>query len=213
YIPFCDFGEVLDPSSADVTAHVLELLGRLGFSTREPHTRRALAYLLGQQERNGSWYGRWGVNYVYGTSAALQALAALRFGADDAPVAAAVGWLRHHQNEDGGWGESCRSYEDRTWHGRGRSTASQTAWGILGLLPFVGHQDAGVTAAAHWLMEHQSEDGTWDEPEFTGTGFPGDFFIKYHEYRNYFPLLALAQLRQQITGAGEQHPKDRPAAR
>ena len=193
-IPFCDFGEVLDPSSADVTAHVLELLGELGYRPEDAAVRRGLAYLWREQEGDGSWYGRWGVNYIYGTAAVLQALAALGFGRKYGRVAMAAAWLRAHQNPDGGWGESCRSYEAREWRGRGPSTASQTAWAMLGLLALDG-QDEAAWRGARWLVEHQRPDGTWEEPEFTGTGFPRDFFIKYHEYRNYFPLLALARLR------------------
>jgi squalene-hopene/tetraprenyl-beta-curcumene cyclase len=195
HIPFCDFGEVLDPSSADVTAHVLELLGKLGYGREAPPVRRGLAYLWREQEADGAWFGRWGVNYVYGTSAVLVALKALGFDARDARVARAVSWLHNHQNEDGGWGESCQSYTESTWRGRGPSTASQTAWGVLGLLAAAGRDDPALWGGIRWLLEHQNPDGTWDEPYFTGTGFPGDFYIKYHEYRNYFPLLALARAK------------------
>jgi squalene-hopene/tetraprenyl-beta-curcumene cyclase len=191
-IPFCDFGEVLDPSSADVTAHVLELMGRLGYGIDEIHVQRGLNYLWEQQEADGSWFGRWGVNYIYGTGAVLMALDALGVRAGDRRVDRAVDWLRAHQNVDGGWGETCLSYSDKAWRGRGPSTASQTAWAVLGLLSSGGAPDA-LDAGLRWLVEHQNEDGTWDEPYFTGTGFPGDFYIKYHEYRNYFPTLALAR--------------------
>jgi len=193
-LPFCDFGEVLDPSSADVTAHVLELLGRLGYSRDEPHLARGLAYLWGQRELDGSWFGRWGVNYIYGTAAVLMALKELAFTAESEGVTGAVAWLRSRQNEDGGWGECCCSYEDATWHGRGPSSASQTAWAVLGLLAAGDREVAG--GGVRWLLERQSADGAWEEPYFTGTGFPGDFFIKYHEYRNYFPLLALARWKR-----------------
>lgn len=198
HIPFCDFGEVLDPSSADVTAHILELLGRLGYTRDESHVRRGLAYLWREQEPDGAWWGRWGVNYIYGTAAVLMALGALQFDSSDARVAHAVNWLHAHQNEDGGWGESCLSYTDAAWRGRGASTASQTAWAILGLLAVTPQEaplldDTSLTAGLKWLIERQNSDGTWDEPYFTGTGFPGDFYIKYHAYRNYFPLLALAR--------------------
>ncbi len=192
-IPFCDFGEVLDPSSADVTAHVLELMGRLGYGIDEIHVQRGLNYLWEQQEVDGSWFGRWGVNYIYGTGAVLMALDALGIHAGDKRVNQAVKWLRAHQNSDGGWGETCRSYSDQAWHGRGPSTASQTAWAVLGLLSSGGAPDA-IQAGVRWLIDHQNPDGTWDEPYFTGTGFPGDFYIKYHEYRNYFPALALGRV-------------------
>jgi squalene-hopene/tetraprenyl-beta-curcumene cyclase len=193
-IPFCDFGEVLDPSSADVTAHVLELMGRLGYGIDEIHVQRGLNYLWKQQEADGSWFGRWGVNYIYGTAAVLMALDALGIRAGNMRVDRAVKWLRMHQNGDGGWGEVCRSYTDKAWRGRGPSTASQTAWAVLGLLSS-GRAPESLEAGARWLLEHQNPDGTWDEPYFTGTGFPGDFYIKYHEYRNYFPTLALARVR------------------
>jgi squalene-hopene/tetraprenyl-beta-curcumene cyclase len=196
-IPFCDFGEVLDPSSADVTAHILELLGRLHYPLNEPHVRRGLAYLWRQQEKDGAWFGRWGVNYIYGTAAVLMALGALGLNLDNTRITRAAHWLRAHQNEDGGWGESCLSYTEPAWRGRGPSTASQTAWSVLGLLAVARadrsvQADPGLARGVTWLIEHQNSDGTWDEPYFTGTGFPGDFLIKYHEYRNYFPLLALS---------------------
>ena len=201
-IPFCDFGEVLDPSNADVTAHVLELMGRLGYGLDEIHVQRGLNYLWDQQESDGSWFGRWGVNYIYGTGAALMALDALGIRAGDKRVDRAVKWLRDHQNADGGWGETCLSYQDEAWHGHGPSTASQTAWAVLGLLSSGGAPEA-LDAGVHWLLENQNEDGTWDEPYFTGTGFPGDFYIKYHEYRNYFPALALARIHQKRISEGQ----------
>lgn len=195
-IPFCDFGEVLDPSSADVTAHVLEYLARCGEGPDNPHLQRGVTYLWGEQEADGAWYGRWGVNYVYGTCAALCALGALGFNQGDARLRAAAHWLEAHQNPDGGWGESCLSYTEPAWRGRGASTASQTAWAVMGLLAAGKGGDGAVLGGVHWLVEHQREDGAWDEPYFTGTGFPGDFYINYHEYRNYFPLLALAKVRK-----------------
>ncbi len=200
-IPFCDFGEVLDPSSADVTAHVLELLGRLGYGREETHVRRGLDYLWREQEVDGAWYGRWGVNYVYGTGAVLVALQALGLDDQDERVARAVNWLHARQNQDGGWGESCLSYTEAAWRGRGPSTASQTAWATLGLLATARPDDPALWGGIRWLLEHQNADGTWDEPYFTGTGFPGDFYIKYHQYRNYFPLLALARARRVLDEA------------
>jgi squalene-hopene/tetraprenyl-beta-curcumene cyclase len=196
-IPFCDFGEVLDPSSVDVTAHVLELLAGHGFGRDDPAVRRGLAYTWREQEADGAWFGRWGVNYIYGTAAALMALAALGFDTTDARVARAAEWLRNRQNDDGGWGESCLSYTDPAWRGTGPSTASQTAWAVLGLLAIGNGRDRTVRAGLTWLLDQQRSDGTWTEPHFTGTGFPGDFYIKYHEYRNYFPLLALARAFRQ----------------
>ncbi|HZD56191.1 MAG TPA: squalene--hopene cyclase [Anaerolineales bacterium] len=198
-IPFCDFGEVLDPSSADVTAHVLETLAQLGYPRSDPCVQRGLAYLWGEQEPDGAWFGRWGVNYIYGTAAALMALEACEFSAEDGRISKAANWLRRHQNEDGGWGESCLSYTDQAWRGRGASTASQTAWAILGLLSVRGVEDLALQAGVRWLLENQKSDGTWDEPYFTGTGFPGDFYLNYHEYRNYFPVLALARIHQALS--------------
>jgi squalene-hopene/tetraprenyl-beta-curcumene cyclase len=205
-IPFCDFGEVLDPSSADVTAHVLETLARLGYPRSDPRVQRGLAYLWREQEEDGAWFGRWGVNYIYGTAAALMALDALGFSLEDGRIAKAADWLRRHQNEDGGWGESCLSYTEAAWRGKGPSTASQTAWAILGLLSARGVEDSALQAGVRWLLDKQSADGTWDEPYFTGTGFPGDFYLNYHEYRNYFPALALARVHQALSagqGPGE----------
>ncbi len=208
-IPFCDFGEVLDPSSADVTAHVLEALVREGYGYDQAQVRRGLAYIWRQQEADGAWFGRWGVNYVYGTATVLMALARLGFGPQDGRVARAVNWLRARQNVDCGWGESCLSYTHPGWRGRGPSTASQTAWAALGLLPMLGVQDAAVQGGLNWLVERQSRLGTWDEPYFTGTGFPGAFYINYHEYRNYFPTLALARALRAGGEAGHAETKGR----
>jgi squalene-hopene/tetraprenyl-beta-curcumene cyclase len=190
-LPFCDFGEVLDPSSADVTAHSLELLARLGYGREHPAVRRGLDYLWHEQENDGSWFGRWGVNYIYGTAAVLLALRELGYDGGDERLARASAWLSGCRNPDGGWGECCHSYSDASRRGRGTSSASQTAWAVLGLLA-AGDRETARSGVA-WLVEHQRSDGCWDEPYFTGTGFPGDFYIKYHEYRNYFPLLALGR--------------------
>ena len=191
-LPFCDFGEVTDPPSADVTAHVLEMLAREGLGGDEP-AQRGLDWLLREQEPDGSWFGRWGVNHVYGTGAALPALAAMGIEGDDPCVRRAVEWLRSRQNPDGGWGEDCRSYVDRSWIGRGESTASQTAWALIALHAAGHPRDEMVERALGWLAETQREDGSWDEPWFTGTGFPGDFYINYHLYRLVFPVTALGR--------------------
>ncbi len=192
-IPFADFGEVLDPPTADVTAHALEFLGRKGYRGEYPPAARALAFLYELQEPDGSWWGRWGVNYIYGLGAVLPALAELGESMTQPAVRKAVGWLRAHQLPDGGWGESCDSYADPTQAGAGPSTPSQTAWALLAL---IAAGEAGSEEAARgvqYLIERQRSDGTWDEPEFTGTGFPGDFMINYHLYRHYFPLMALGR--------------------
>lgn len=190
-LPFADFGEVIDPPSADVTAHVVEMLAHCGLAD-EPPARRGVAWLLAAQEPDGSWFGRWGANYIYGTGAAVPALVAVGMPADAEPIRRAVRWLEAHQNADGGWGEDLRSYVDREWAGRGASTASQTAWALLALLA-AGERSEAVERGVRWLVDAQRPDGTWDEPQFTGTGFPGDFYINYHLYRLVFPVSALGR--------------------
>ncbi|HUZ56890.1 MAG TPA: squalene--hopene cyclase [Streptosporangiaceae bacterium] len=192
-LPFCDFGEVIDPPSADVTAHTVEALAAAGRSGTRA-ARRGVTWLLRNQEPDGSWFGRWGANYVYGTGAVVPALIAAGVLPGKPVIRRAVAWLIRHQNPDGGWGEDLRSYEDPGWAGRGESTASQTAWALLALLAAGGEEamrsaDRGVA----WLAATQREDGTWDEPQFTGTGFPGDFYINYHLYRLVFPISALGR--------------------
>ena len=192
-LPFCDFGEVTDPPSADVTAHTVEALTAAGLAG-SPAARRGVTWLLRNQEPDGSWFGRWGANYVYGTGAVVPALIAAGVLPTKAAIRRAVNWLISHQNPDGGWGEDLRSYDDPSWAGRGTSTASQTAWALLALLA-AGGQDAQRAAdrGVRWLAEAQRPDGTWDEPQFTGTGFPGDFYINYHLYRLIFPVSALGR--------------------
>jgi squalene-hopene/tetraprenyl-beta-curcumene cyclase len=197
-LPFCDFGEVTDPPSADVTAHVVEALALEGRSGERP-ARDGIAYLLDQQERDGSWFGRWGANHLYGTGAAVPALAACGL-AGHPSVGRAVAWLRSVQNEDGGFGEDLRSYRDTAWRGRGASTASQTSWALLAL-EAAGVHDETVDRAVTFLATTQQPDGSWDEPWFTGTGFPGDFYLNYHLYRQVFPISALGRLaRREATG-------------
>ncbi|MEO3812273.1 squalene--hopene cyclase [Sphaerisporangium sp. B11E5] len=200
-LPFCDFGAVIDPPTADVTAHVVEALA--AEPPADPAVlRRAVAWLLRAQEPDGSWFGRWGANHVYGTGAALPALAAAGVPAGDPAVRRAVAWLERHQNDDGGWGEDMRSYRDPAWIGRGHSTASQTAWALIALLA-AGERSTAVEAGVRWLVRAQRPDGTWDEPYHTGTGFPGDFYINYHLYRLVFPITALGRyLRPPGDGAG-----------
>jgi squalene-hopene/tetraprenyl-beta-curcumene cyclase len=195
-IPFADFGETIDPPSEDVTSHVVELLGLLGRDDGSIRLAlgRALAYLRRTQEPDGAWFGRWGVNYVYGTGAVLPALHAAGEDMSQAYVQRAADWLEAHQNPDGGWGETCASYDDPALRGRGPSTASQTAWALLGLLAARPDSPA-IHAGAGFLLRTQTEDGDWEEPYFTGTGFPRDFMLKYHFYRVYFPLTALGRYR------------------
>jgi squalene-hopene/tetraprenyl-beta-curcumene cyclase len=191
HLPFCDFGEVIDPPSADVTAHVVEMLAVLGRG-QEPAARRGVQWLLHAQEPAGSWFGRWGVNHIYGTGAVVPALTAAGVPASDEPIRRAVAWLEAHQNDDGGWGEDPRSYDDETWVGRGTSTASQTAWALLALNA-AGERSPAVGRGLQWLVGSQRADGGWDEPQFTGTGFPSDFYINYHLYRLVFPIMALGR--------------------
>ena len=190
-LPFLDFGEVIDEPSADVTAHALEMLAALGATAGEP-ARRGREWLLAAQEQDGSWFGRWGVNYVYGTGAALPALIAAGVEPSAPCIRRAVRWLESHQNEDGGWGEDARSYEDRAYAGRGPSTASQTAWALLALHS-AGERSDSLRRGIDWLLETQRADGSWDEPQYTGTGFPCDYYINYHLYRLIFPVMALGR--------------------
>jgi squalene-hopene/tetraprenyl-beta-curcumene cyclase len=190
-IPFCDFGEVIDPPSADVTAHMVEMLADLGRADH-PVTQRAVRWLLDNQEPGGSWFGRWGVNHVYGVGAVVPALVAAGVAADHPSIRAAVRWLVAHQHADGGWGEDLRSYRDEAWVGRGEPTPSQTAWALLALLAADPTNEA-VGRGVRWLCDTQRPDGSWDEPYYTGTGFPWDFSINYHLYRLVFPLTALGR--------------------
>ncbi len=196
-LPFCDFGAVVDPPSADVTAHMVEMLARQGLSTA-PATRRGIVWLLAHQERDGSWFGRWGVNYLYGTGAVVPALIDAGVNPQCAAIRKAVRWLLEHQQASGGWGEDIRSYSDPAWSGRGTATASQTGWALLALLaagdaPGRNEVRRATERGVRWLIRSQRADGTWDEPEYTGTGFPGDFSINYHLYRLIFPLTALGR--------------------
>jgi squalene-hopene/tetraprenyl-beta-curcumene cyclase len=190
-LPFCDFGEVTDPPSADVTGHVVEMLSHEGRAA-DASTVRGVEWLTRAQEPDGSWFGRWGVNHVYGTGAVVPALRAAGVVPGDLRLRRAVWWLEDHRNPDGGWGEDIRSYRDPAWIGRGTTTASQTAWALLALLA-AGERSESVDAGVAWLVEHQRTDGSWDEPWFTGTGFPGDFSINYHLYRIIFPVMALGR--------------------
>lgn len=191
-LPFCDFGEVIDPPSADVTGHVVEMLAIEG-KAHDPRTRRGIEWLLAEQEPDGSWFGRWGVNYVYGTGSVVPALTAAGLPGSHPALRRAVGWLESVQNDDGGWGEDLRSYRYEEWRGHGVSTASQTAWALLALLAAGERGAKSVERGVAWLAETQRDDGSWDEPYFTGTGFPWDFSINYHLYRQVFPLTALGR--------------------
>ena len=194
-LPFCDFGEVIDPPSADVTAHIVEMLGLLGRKA-DPLTQGGVRWLLENQEAGGSWFGRWGVNHVYGTGAAVPALVAAGVPRTHTAIRRAVKWLEQCQNPDGGWGEDCRSYDDPAWIGRGESTPSQTAWALLALDAAGVRDSPSAQQGLDWLIRTQREDGGWDELHHTGTGFPSDFYIKYHLYRLIFPVMALGRFRR-----------------
>ena len=229
-LPFSDFGETLDPPSVDVTAHILEMYGKLGYPRDYLPLRRAYDYILREQEDDGSWFGRWGVNYIYGIGAVLPALAAVSEDMDQSYVRRAVEWVVSHQNPDGGWGESCGSYVDPELHGVGPSTASQTAWALLALLAGKEGDSPTVKRGVDYLVRNQTEEGGWDEPYFTGTGFPGygvgerlanlpkpgekgyqgldlpaAFMINYHLYRNYWPLMALGRYARLSNREDESH--------
>jgi squalene-hopene/tetraprenyl-beta-curcumene cyclase len=191
-LPFCDFGEVIDPPSADVTAHIVEAFAAGGL-VRHPVVIRGVAWLLRAQAADGSWFGRWGANYVYGTGAVVPALIAAGVRPAKPAIRRAVAWLEAHQNPDGGWGEDLRSYDDPALAGHGASTVSQTAWALLALLAAGEPHGAAAERGVRWLAATQRADGSWDEPQYTGTGFPGDFYINYHLYRLAFPLSALGR--------------------
>ncbi|HVS86157.1 MAG TPA: squalene--hopene cyclase [Gaiellaceae bacterium] len=196
-IPFCDFGKVTDEPSADVSAHALETLGTLG--VHDGAVDRGLDWLLAEQETDGSWFGRWGVNHLYGTGAALPGLEACGVPHDHPAMRRAVAWLDSVQQESGGFGEDILSYRDPALRGRaGFTTASQTAWALLAYVAAGNAEDSGARRAADYLCGAQRPDGDWEESHFTGTGFPMDFMIRYHLYRLTFPLLALGRLRERL---------------
>jgi squalene-hopene/tetraprenyl-beta-curcumene cyclase len=199
-LPFADFGAFIDPPTEDVTAHVVEMLAALGSDASDPAVRSGLEYLRTTQKSGGNWFGRWGVNHIYGTWCVISALVAL--GGEDEMVRRAIAWLLGRQNHDGGWGETCHSYVDESFAGVGSSTPSQTAWAVLSLQSagMQGH-DAYRRGLAY-LRERQQGDGTWPEPYYTGTGFPRDFYINYHLYRHLFPMMALANDAAYQNGGG-----------
>lgn len=195
-VPFADHNAMLDPECADITARILELLGYEGFPISNPQIQRALAYIRSQQESDGSWYGRWGVNYIYGTWQVLRGLRALNLDMNQPWLLKARAWLESVQHEDGGWGERCDTYDDPVFKGQGPSTASQTAWAVMGLLAFDDPFRPSVQRGIEYLIRTQNADGSWTEDEITGTGFPKVFYLKYDMYRNAWPLLAFATYKK-----------------
>lgn len=199
-VPFADHNAMLDPECADITARILELLGYEGYPTSHPQVRRALDYLRAQQEKDGSWYGRWGVNYIYGTWQVLRGLDAMRLDMSQPWIQRGAQWLRSVQLPDGGWGERCNTYDDPIYKGTGPSTPSQTAWAVMGLCAMGDPNDPSLKRGVQHLMDVQNDDGSWTEEEITGTGFPKVFYLKYDMYRNAWPLLALATYRRLCLG-------------
>ena len=204
YIPFADHNAMLDPPTVDITGRMLEMLSLYGFTREDPRVERAVQFILKEQEPDGSWFGRWGVNYLYGTFLVLRGLEAMGFWNHEPAVQQAAEWIRMVQNGDGGWGESCGTYDDPGQRGIGASTPSQTAWAVLGLLAAGDTRSDSVAKGVRWLIERQHEDGSWDElmpgrngeSYYTGTGFPRVFYLGYHLYKQYFPLLALTTYKR-----------------
>ncbi len=204
YIPFADHNAMLDPPTVDITGRMLEMLAQYGFTRKDPRVEKAIQFILKEQEPDGSWFGRWGVNYLYGTFLVLRGLEAMGFWNHEPAVQQAAEWIRMVQNADGGWGETCGTYDDPNQRGIGPSTPSQTAWAVLGLLAAGDTRSDSVAKGVRWLIERQHADGSWDElvpgrngeSYYTGTGFPRVFYLGYHLYKQYFPLLALTTYRR-----------------
>jgi len=205
-IPFADHNAMIDPPTVDITGRILEMLAGYGFTRRDPRVEKAVQFLLKEQEPDGSWFGRWGVNYLYGTFLVLRGLQAMEYSYLEPAVQQAAEWVRMVQNTDGGWGETCGTYDDENLRGTGPSTPSQTAWALLGLLAANDTRSDSVAKGIRWLVERQQEDGSWEElmpgrngeSYYTGTGFPRVFYLGYHLYKQYFPLLALTTYRRAI---------------
>ena len=206
-VPFADHNAILDPTCSDLTGRVLELLGYIGYDREAPEVVRATKFIRDTQEDDGSWYGRWGVNYIYGTWQVLRGLRSIGEDMRQAWVLRARDWLESCQNEDGGWGETCASYDDPHLKGKGTSTPSQTAWALMGLIAATDPAEVAaldrrsIRKGVQFLTERQAADGSWPEPEVTGTGFPRVFYLRYDMYRNNWPLLALATFRNYRDGS------------
>jgi len=191
YVPFADHNAMLDPATVDITGRMLEMMASYGYDKNHPSVKKAINFVRKEQEPDGSWFGRWGVNYIYGTMLVLRGLEAIGVDHHEPYVQQAAEWLRMVQNPDGGWGESCDSYDDPNARGQGPSTASQTAWAIMGLLAANDTRSDSVARGIAYLLRIQKKDGSWSEEFYTGTGFPRVFYLMYHMYRQYFPLIAL----------------------
>jgi squalene-hopene/tetraprenyl-beta-curcumene cyclase len=202
-VPFADHNAMLDPECADITARILEMLGYEGYTLQHPQVKRAIQYLREQQEEDGSWYGRWGVNYIYGTWQALRGMRAMNYNMGESWLQRGKMWLESVQREDGGWGERCNTYEDPVFKGQGPSTASQTAWAVMGLCAFDDPTNPVLKRGIEYLIRTQNPDGSWTEHETTGTGFPKVFYLKYDMYRNAWPLLALATYNKLLANASK----------
>ena len=203
HVPFADHNAIQDPSCPDITGRTLECLGRCGITANHPAVRKAVDFIKETQNKEGCWFGRWGVNYIYGTWQTLTGLRAVGERMDHKWIRHAAEWLRSVQKPDGSFGESCDTYEQPALKGRGPATPSQTAWGAMGLMAVAGHAtgfDPAIEKAIRWLIENQGADGNWEENWYTGTGFPRVFYLKYHLYRLYFPLMALARYRRLAAG-------------
>ena len=196
HVPFADHNAMLDPPTADITGRILEMLSYFGYTRRSACVVRAIRFLRQEQEPDGSWFGRWGVNYLYGTWQVLKGLNAIGEDLSQPYVQNAAQWLRSRQNSDGGWGESCESYQDRSQGEKGPSTPSQTAWAVMGLISSGDCSSPTLLRGIDYLLHRQNPRGDWDEPQFTGTGFPGVFYLRYQYYRNYFPLFALGMFQE-----------------
>ena len=205
YIPFADHNAMLDPPTVDITGRILEMLATYGYTAKDKRIAKAIKFIYREQEPDGSWFGRWGVNYIYGTFLVLRGLEAIGVWNHEPQIQQAAEWIRMVQNADGGWGETCGSYDDPNTRGVGPSTPSQTAWAILGLLSAGDDRSDSVAKGVRWLLEHQQPNGQWLETMgegatkqsiITGTGFPRVFYLAYHMYRDYFPLLALTSYRR-----------------
>jgi len=205
YIPFADHNAMLDPPTVDITGRMLEMLALYGYTQDDKRVQKAIKFILSEQEPDGSWFGRWGVNYIYGTFLVLRGLDAVGFDHLEPQIQQAAEWIRMVQNPDGGWGETCGSYDDPNTRGVGPSTPSQTAWALLGLLAAGDDRSDSIAKGVRWLITRQKADGSWDEAMgegktrqsiITGTGFPRVFYLAYTMYRQYFPLMALTSYRR-----------------